>query len=410
MAQRVDVVVVGAGTAGLVAAIDLCRAGLDVRVVDRAPHCGGRVATDEVDGYRLDRGFQVLNTSYPQVRRRLDLDALDVRALTPGALVRYDGRLRRVANPLRAPLSAPVSVASGVLGPADLVRLAAYSATAGFGSPARIQARPDISSAAAFEAAGITSDLVDRLLRPFLAGVLLESELATSRRFVDLVWRSFVRGQSVLPARGIGRIGDQLADQLPAGTTLLNTEVHAVERTSVHTADGTLQARAVVVAADPRSASAWLGTAAPVMRPVVTFYHRAPEPVLGESVIVLDGEAQGPVVNTVELTPAVPDYAPPGCTLVSSSVLDPMVREQDVRRHLDRLYGTSTSRWELVARVQVTEALPALMPGMPLRRPAAVDGLYVAGDHRATPSLQGAMASGTAVARAVVADLLGSDR
>ena len=407
MAQRVDVVVVGAGMAGLVAAIDLCRAGLDVRLVERAGYCGGRVATDVVDGYRLDRGFQVLNTSYPQVRRRLDLDALDVRALTPGALVRFDGRLRRVANPLRAPLSAPVSVTSGVLGAADLVRLAAYSATAGVGSPARIQARPDISSAAAFQAAGITSGLVDRLLRPFLAGVLLESELATSRRFVDLVWRSFVRGRSVLPARGVGRVGDQLAAKLPAGTALLNTEVHAVEPTSVHTANGTLRARAVVVAADPRSASAWLGLPAPVLRSVVTFYHRAPEPVLGESVIVLDGEAQGPVVNTVERTPALPDYAPPGCTLVSSSVLDRMVGERDVRRHLDRLYGTSTRRWELVARVEVAEALPALLPGMPLRRPAAVNGIYVAGDHRATPSLQGAMASGTAVARAVVADLLG---
>lgn len=410
MAQRVDVVVVGAGMAGLVAAIDLCRAGLDVRLVERADVCGGRVATDVIDGFRLDRGFQVLNTSYPQVQRRLDLGALDVRALTPGALVHYDGRLRRVANPLRAPLAGAASATSGVFGPADLVRLAAYSATAGFGSPARTQKRADVSSKAAFHMAGLSPALIDRFLRPFLAGVLLESELATSRRFVDLVWRSFVRGQSVLPAQGIGRIGDQLAAQLPTGTVLLNAEVYAVGPTTVHTAEETFRARAVVVAADPRSASAWLGQPVPLMRPVVTFYHRAPEPVLGESVIVADGEARGPVVNTVELTPALPDYAPPGCTLVSSSVLDPTVGEQEVRQHLDLLYGTSTRRWELVARVQVTEALPALQPGVPLRRPAGVNGVYVAGDHRATPSLQGAMASGTAVARAVVADLLGRDR
>lgn len=408
--SAVDVVVVGAGVAGLVAAIDLCRAGLDVRLVERAGAPGGRVTTDVVDGFRLDRGFQVLNTSYPQVRRRLDLDALDVRPLVPGALVYYDGKLRQVTNPLRAPLSGPGSAFAGVFGAADLASLAAYSAAAAFGSPARLQRRTDVSAAQAFAAAGFSAAAVDRFLRPFLAGVLLESELATSRRFVDLIWRSFVRGSSVLPATGIGEVARQLAAQLPAGVLALDTGVHGVAPGVVTTDEGVLTARAVLVAADPATACGWLGLPTPLLRPVVTFYHRSEVPVLGRSVIVLDGEAGGPVINTLELTAALPDYAPSGTTLISSSVLDPSVDEASVRAHLERLYDTSTRDWELIARVEVAQALPALLPGAPLRRGAAVNGIYVAGDHRATPSLQGAMDSGTAVARTVVADLVGSGR
>ena len=368
---------------------------------------GGRLATGVVDGFRLDRGFQVLNTSYPQVRRRLDLAALDVGTLTPGALVRTGDRLRRVVNPLRVLRSAPATVAAGVLGPADLARLGVYSASAGFDAPARIRARADVSAHAAFRAAGLSETAIDRFLRPFLAGVLLETELATSRRFVDLVWRSFVRGNSVLPALGIGQVGEQLATQLPAGTLMLDTPVDGVSATAVHTRAGTIHASAVVVAADPVTASTWLGLSPPTMRAVVTYYHRSSAPVLGESVIVLDGDAGGPVINTLELTASLPAYAPAGSTLISSSVLDPSVGEAAVRGHLERLYGTSTADWDLVARVEVPAALPAFPAGSPMRTASTVDGIFVAGDHRATPSLQGAMASGTAVARAVRAELGG---
>lgn len=392
---------VGAGLAGLVATLDLVAAGLDVVLVESADRVGGRVVTDHVDGFRLDRGFQVLNTSYPQVRRRLDLAALDVRALTPGALVRYDGRLRRIANPLRAPSAVGPTLASGLFGPLALARLGAYSARAGLRPVRTLAGAADVSAAEAFTRAGLGGAVTGRFLEPFLAGVLLEDQLETGRHFVDLVWRSFVRGQSVLPAAGIGAVAAQLADRLPPGALRLRTPATAVRPDGVETVDGPIPARAVVVATDPLTAAGWFGHPAPDMRSVTTFYHATTAPPLDESTIVLDGDRLGPVINSVVLTTALPEYAPTGTALISSSVLDPSATEGEVRAHLAHMYGSPTDRWHLVARVDVPRALPAFRPGQPLAAAPTVDGVYVAGDHRATPSTQGAMASGTAIARHV---------
>ena len=396
-----DVVVVGAGLAGLVAALDLTAAGLDVVVLDRADRVGGRVVTDRVDGYVLDRGFQVLNTSYPQVRKRLDLDAMGARRLTPGALVRHDGRLRRIGNPLRQPASLAGQLAGNLLSPVDLARLGRYSARSGMRSAAHLSCARDISAREAFRDAGLGGAATERFLAPFLSGVLLEDQLVTSRRYVDLVWRSFVRGESVLPADGMGAIGTQLAAALPAGIVRLGREVTALHSDGVDTDGGRLNARAVVLASDPRTAAALLGRPEPTMRSVVTFYFDTVDSPLDEPTIVLDGEKSGPVVNTVVLTAVNPDFAPSGHTLISASALGLDTTEADVRRHLAHLYGTSTANWEMLDRVAVPDALPALEPGQALNQGPCVGDLFVAGDHRMTPSIQGAMASGTAVARAV---------
>lgn len=401
MAEETDVVVVGAGLSGLVAALDLTAAGLNVAVLDRANHVGGRVSTDRVDGFVLDRGFQILNTSYPQVRRRLDLAAMGARRLTAGALVRHDGRLRRIGNPLRQPTSLPGQLTDHLLSPVELARLGRYSARSGLRSAKYLTCAKDISAAQAFREAGLGGAPTDRFLAPFLSGVLLEDQLATSRRYVDLVWRSFVRGESVLPAGGMGAIGEQLAAALPTGVVRLGQEVAAVHIGGVDTVGGLINARAVVLASDPRTSAGLLGRPAPCMRSVVTFYFVTDEPPLNEPTIVLDGERSGPVVNTVVLTAVNPDFAPAGQTLISASALRLDADEADVRRHLAHLYGTSTTGWELVSRVAVPDALPALEPGQSLNQDPCVGDVFVAGDHRMTPSIQGAMASGTAVARAV---------
>jgi phytoene dehydrogenase-like protein len=400
MAEHPDVVIVGAGLAGLAAAHDLCAAGLDVIVLEKSDRPGGRVATDVVDGFRLDRGFQVLNTSYPQVGRRLDLGALDVHGLTAGALIRSGGHLRRVANPLRAPRSAPATVLSGLLSPTQLVRLGLYSAQMA-GPIGSVRRRRDRPAVEAFEQLGLGGAVTDRLLRPFLSGVLLESSLSTSSRYVDLVWRSFIRGRSVLPAAGMGEIGIQLCTQLPAGVVRLDTAVSSVRANGVDD----LVARAVVVAADPVTAAGWLGRPMPKMHGVTTYYHSAPLAPLDEPTLVLDADGLGPVTNSVVLTAAVPSYAPVGQHLISSSVLDPGVSEADVLNHLRMLYGCSTSDWELIARVDVPQALPVFPAGSPITSMAKVNDLYIAGDHRATPSIQGALASGTRVAARVLSDL-----
>ncbi|MGW2093632.1 protoporphyrinogen/coproporphyrinogen oxidase [Promicromonospora sukumoe] len=411
-----DVVIVGAGLAGLVAALDLTRAGLDVRLLERAEQPGGRVATERIDGFVVDRGFQVLNTSYPQVRRRLDLAALDLRLFTSGALVRRDGRLHRLVDPRRHPGGLAGTLGSGLLPWKDKVALAAYAARAGYQPVARLLATPETTAAQALRRRGIGDAGVERFLRPFLSGVLGEDELETSSRYVDLVWRSFARGRVGVPAAGMSAIPRQLAARLPAGVLRCGVDVQAVDVRAadggeVRHADGRLRARAVVVATDPRTAGRLLPTlAVPPMRALTTVYHAAPEPPGTEPILLLEGDDDRLVANSVVLTNAAPGYSGDGRALVATSLVGTAAADVDeaaVRRRLARLYGVPTDGWAHVRTVSVPDALPGAQPPLgDLRRPVDLgDGLFVAGDHRDTPSVQGAMASGTRAARAVLHSL-----
>ena len=405
-----EVVVVGAGLAGLSAARRLAAAGIDALVLEASDTVGGRVATDVVDGFLLDRGFQVHNTAYPEAARVLDHAALDLRAFTPGALVRVGDRLHRLVDPRRRPLAVPGTALAPIGSPLDKARVALLAARDALLPAERLAAGPETTTYEALRRRGLSDTVIDRFLRPFLTGVFLERELTTSSRFFDLVWRSFARGTVCVPAGGMRQIPALLAAALPAGAVHTGVPVHRVGPGRVETAAGTVRAASIVVAADPVTAAELLpALSAPEMRAVTTVYHVTPEPPVREPTLLLDGERSGPVVNSVVLTNAAPSYSPDTRALVSTSVLglDPP-DDPTLRRELERLYGLSTADWEHLATVRVPRALPAAPPPLDLRRPVRLgDGFYVAGDHRDTPSIQGAMVSGRRAAAAVLRDRRG---
>ena len=412
--SRYDAVVVGGGLAGLRAARVLCRRGLDVVLVEAADRPGGRVATDVVDGFRCDRGFQVTNTSYPALRAAVDLDALDLRAFDPAAAVRGpDGALHVYGDPRRRPALLPRATVDPLLPLRGKLALAGWTARVLAAGPRRAADRVARSARQDLAAAGVPEEAVDRVLRPFLSGVLGEGELTTSAAFVRLVWRSFALGTIAVPAAGMGAIPAQLAAGLPAGVLRCGRRVEAVRAgptgSATVRADGAeVAARAVVVATDPVTAAALLpGLPAPRMHALTTLFHVAPAPPARGPTLHLDG-AGGPLANTVVLTEAAPGYSPDGRALVSASFVGTAGRvpAPAVRHELARIYGVPTDDWEHLHTVEVARALPALPPGVPLRRDVALgDGLFVAGDHRDTPSQQGALVSGRRAAEAVLAHL-----
>ena len=397
----------GAGLAGLACAWRLVRAGVDVQVLEAEAEVGGRVRTDARDGLLLDRGFQVHNTGYPEARAVLDHDALDLRPFVPGALVRLGDRLHRVADPRRAPRWAVRTALAPVGGPRDKLALARLSAAAVLPSPDALLERPETTTAQALRDRGVSEEMVERFLRPFLSGVFLEDDLQTSSRFFELVWRSFAVGTQCVPAAGMGAIPRQLAQRLPPGVLRLGTPVDRVRAGAVDAGGTTLTARAVVVAVSAPAAARLLpGLEVPPVNGVVTHYHLAPEPPVTEPAIVLDGERSGPVANTVVLTNAAPTYGP-GRHLVSSSVVSGDADEPAVRAHLARLYGVDTGAWEHVARYDVVDGVPSMAPPMGrFRRPVRLEaGLYACGDHRDSGSIQGALVSGRRAATAVLQEV-----
>ncbi|MET8440562.1 NAD(P)/FAD-dependent oxidoreductase [Streptomyces sp. NPDC052071] len=402
-----DAVVVGAGLAGLACALDLIRAGLRVELLEASDGVGGRMRTDRRDGFLLDRGFQVFNTSYPQVKRRLDLRALRLRPFTPGLVARTSSGRVRLTDPTRRPGDAGALLPGRVLPARDLAALAALTARDVLLPAKRVGRMTDRTAAEALVRAGLSPLAIEDLLRPFLSGVFLEEGLETSARFLHLVWRSMARGTLCLPAHGIGAVPAQLAAGLPEGALRLDSAVTGVTDSGVLLADGGERpGGAVVVATDSATAARLLpGLPVPDGRTVTTYYHAADRSPLTEPTLVVDSGLA--VLNSCVVTEVAPSYAPRGTALVSTSVLGsgPPGGERTVRARLAELYDADTSAWETVAAYTVEGALPAMRPPWPLSRTTRfAPGRYVCGDHRATGSVQGALASGSRAAREVLAD------
>ncbi|MEW2303197.1 NAD(P)/FAD-dependent oxidoreductase [Streptomyces sp. NPDC006655] len=405
-----DVVVVGAGVAGLACARDLAAAGLGVAVLEAGDGVGGRMRTDRLDGFTVDRGFQVVNPAYPQLRRRLPAPFLAPRPFLPGVLVHTGDRRVLLADPRRRPDTVRSLLSGRLAGPRDLAALAALGARDALAPAGALKRSPERTTRAALAGAGFSESFVESFFRPFLSGVFLEDALETSSRVFHLVWRSMLRGALCLPAFGVQAVPRALAAALPKGTVRLGTPVARLAGRGVVTADGTeLPARAVVVATGADAAARLLpGLDVPAHRTVTTYHHVAPRSPLGGPVLLVDTGRR--VLNTCVLSDVAPEYAPRGSALVATSVLggDTEPVRAAVGTALSELYGTDTGAWDLLVARTVEAALPAMPPPWRLTRPCRIGpGRYVCGDHRGTGSVQGALASGARAAREVLADLGG---
>ncbi len=414
-----DAVIVGAGLAGLCCARRLHEAGRSVLVLEAADAVGGRVRTDEVEGFLLDRGFQVLLTAYPEARRVLDYAALDLQALYPGALVRMDGAFHRVADPLRAPAAA-LPTAFGPVGTlADKLRVLRLRRSVTAPTLDALWAREEVPTREALrERYGFSGGMVQRFFEPFFGGIFLEEALATSSRAFEFYFRMFARGETAVPARGMQRIPEQIAAGLPEGSIRLNVPVRSVGPGAVVLRTGErVEAHAVVLATDAWALPALLdGTGVELEPPApngtVCLYYAAPEPPHADPVLVLNGDRTGVVNEVVVMSNVARRYAPPGQALVSISVVDvPALDDGEVERRaraqLRSWYGAAVAAWRHLRTYRIPHALPAQPPpalSPPRRSPRLVDGLFVCGDHRADASINGAMLSGRLAAEAVIAE------
>ena len=408
-----EAVIVGAGLAGLCCARRLLEAGVRSLVLEASDDVGGRIRTDVADGFRLDRGFQVFLTAYPEARRVLDYPALRLRPFLPGALVRIAGRFHRVADPRRVPTAALGTLLAPVGSLADKLRLAGVVWNCLTGTIEDRFADPETTTLQALRDAGLSDRIIDRFFRPFLGGVFLEPGLRTSSRMFRFVFRMFAAGDACLPAEGMQALPRQLAAGLPADTVRLGTRVAAVRPDGVTLADGgRLSARAVVVATEGPAAAALLDQPAPPPGAGVTcLYFAAAAPPVAEPILVLNGEGTGPVNNLCVPTVVAPGYGPPGgASLVSATVLgaaDPGPGlEAEVRRQMTDWFGPSAAEWRHLRTYRIPYALPGQEPPALAepQRPVRVGGVYVCGDHRDNASIQGAMVSGRRAAEAVLAD------
>ena len=407
--SQCDVVIVGAGLAGLSAAREIQRHGHSVIVLESSDAVGGRVRTDIVDGFQLDRGFQVMLTAYPELQSQVDMRALDLRPFDPGALVWRNGKGHAVSDPFRKPQTLATTAFAPIGSVFDKARIVVLRARVMRRKPAALLGGQDVSTDVALRAFGFSTKIINRFFRPLFGGIQLDPHLATSRRMFDVILKSLSEGQSVLPSRGMHALPLQMASRLSEGTIHLNTRVSKVDGAKVTLASGeNITARAVVVATDGPTASSLLGIPIVESRKVGCVYFSADTPPTKEKYVVLDGTGNGPVLNVAVISNVAPSYAPADKHLIVAAL--PGVTDGDLeamsREQLRSWWGPQVNDWKHLRTYVINHGGPVQKPPFsPKQRVDLGNGLFVCGDHRDTGSIQGAMFSGRRCGEAVVRSL-----
>lgn len=408
-----DVLIVGAGLAGLSCALELQSRGARVAILEASDGVGGRQRTDRVDGFLLDRGFQVLLNSYPEAARLIDMKALDPSPFEPGALIRRGDRFHWMGDPFRQPgdlirtLGTPIGTLS------DKVRLGLLRR--------RIMRRAlddsgpggDSSTFRTLLDEGFSASMIDAFFRPFFGGVFLATSLGTSSRAFEFTFRMFALGEAVLPASGMGAIPEQLARRLPSGAVRLGARVESIDGRTLRLRSGEqLTADAIVLAVEAPAADRLLGRRPETASLGVTcLYFAAPEPPLQGPRLILNGEGEGPVNNLCVPSEVAPTYAPEGTALISATVLGVPARddfdiEAAVRSQMTGWFGDAVTRWRHLRTYRIRHALPAQPAGQAHdgsgRRERLGPALYRCGDDLGIASINGALLSGRRTAGLVM--------
>jgi len=412
MRAKAEVIIMGGGLAGLCCALKFHQEGIPFLLLEASDAVGGRVRTDRMEGFFLDRGFQVLLTAYPEAQRVLEYKALDLHYFYPGAMVRFGGKFHKVADPWRRPLDALGGLFSPVGNIADKMKVGRLCRKTMEGSVEDLFRRPEMTTLKSLQEIGFSEKMIDRFFRPFLGGVFFNRELEISSRMFEFGFRMFSSGETALPGGGMGAIPNQIASRLPAESLRLNSRVESIQDRSVLLSSGEkVTADALVLATEGPEAARLLGEEKrPGSRSTTSLYFAAEEPPFREPLLILNGEGQGPVNSLTIPSLVAPAYAPEGRALIAVSIigLPPLGDDQlteAVRSQLAGWFGPKVSAWRHLRTYWIRHALPLQIP--PLPDPTAPvhparPGVYVCGEYANPASLQWAMASGRRAAEAVI--------
>lgn len=409
-----QVLIIGAGLAGLACARRLTNAGLACTVLEASDGIGGRVRTDRVEGFQLDRGFQVFLSGYPEARKTLNYAELNLMPFHPGALVRYAGRVHVMSDPFRRPQDLPQMLLGPVGSLADkfrMLRMRRDALQQRLCSVMKDSRRPTRDVLQAYD---FSNAMVRHFFRPFLSGVFLEAELSTPCWIFELVWAAFCRGATAVPRDGMGAIAQQLASSLPPGTIRLNHAVQQIQGSSVLLESGErLTTHVLVIATDDVTASRLRGEHVPEAsaRGSMTLYFDAPVAPQRGPWLMLNGEGDGIVRTVCVLSEAAPSYAPPGRALISVTASGQDDTHEDVsqaiRLYLRSWFGSQVDEWRHVRTDRIHRALPpisVLPSGDHIASPRVREHLYLCGDYRESGTLDGALLSGRKAAESILSD------
>lgn len=406
-----DVAIIGAGVAGLRCALELQEQGLRTIVLEASDRVGGRIKTDQIDGFRLDHGFQVLLTAYDECRSLLNYGDLKLGNFEPGASVWTGSQFETITDPWRRPGSILRSAASPIGSIGDKLKIAKLRQRLVRKSKESIYAnQQDQSTIDYLIELGYSQEFIGAFLRPFYGGIFLEQDLATSRVMFDFVFKMFAQGYAALPAGGMERIPQQLRSRLSNDTIRLNTPVSRVAENRIFPVNGSeICARHTVIATDMTSAARLVDDASldRGWNPTSCLYFAAPRSPFSQPYIALNGSGRGSITNIAVPSDVAQDYAPAGKSLLCVSTRHPSSPEA-VESELATWFGPKAKAFRFLKQFDIPQALPRQNPGdngYGKQSNRLNSRLWICGDHQFSASIEGAMASGRQVAEAICQDI-----
>lgn len=413
-----DVIIIGAGLAGLTAAIHLQQKGKSVLVLEAADRPGGRIKTDEVDGYLLDRGFQVLLAAYPETREMLDYDALKLHSFLPGAMVMNEKGTFEVLDPSRVPTAAFKTLFSEVGSLKDKFKMLGLKNKLKSKSLEEIFSQQEISTLAVIEEYGFSEKILRNFFQPFMAGIFLENELTTSRREFDFVFKMFSSGDTSIPEKGMEMIPKQLAAKLKEGTILCNKRVKSIQDQRITTSEGEeFTAPVILLATEPNSLlSSYLpeNQKKKKYQSTTCVYLTAERSPITKPIIALNAKGSRLVNNLCVMNEISAAYAPQGKNLLSASI-NGFIQMSDeeltlqIKKELSQWFGKQTEDWVHLKTYRIGYALPnqdTVKHEVNPDRLKLREGLYAAGDYWLNGSINAAMRSGRIAADVIAGEMV----
>jgi phytoene dehydrogenase-like protein len=403
--MKQDVIIVGAGLAGLSAAVYLHRQGRKVLVLEASERAGGRIKTDSHEGFLLDRGFQVLLTAYPETQALLNYRDLNLKKMLPGATVLYDGGSFEIADPLRRPSAALATLFAPVGTIKDKLNTLWLKNKLQKLTIKEIFEQPEQTTRKQLADYGFSPKMIQRFYTPFLSGIFLENELSTSRRMFDFVMKMFSDGDVAVPALGMEEIPKQLVAMLPEGSIQYDTKVTAIDGNKVTTADGTvLEANQILLATTANHLTQQFFPKQKMNSHQVTnIYFEANEAPTKKAVVILNASTKKKWVNNLTVMSNVSKaYAPKGKVLISVSyngipTVDDATLAENMKQELKQWYGEKVNSWKMLKAYRIEYALTSqesVRNEIDASEIKISDSLFICGDHLLNGSINATLKTG----------------
>ena len=409
--MKYDVIIVGAGLAGISCARALHHENTSFLLIDKSGSLGGKLRTDCMNGYLLDRGFQVFFTAYPECKHELDYDSLNLHSFYPGSLVRINDKFYKIADPWRKPLDLISTIRAPVGSLKDKLKIGLLKSSLKNKSLNNIFDGSDIRTSQHLENLGFSDQIISAFFKPLLSGVFGDNDLVTSSIMFEFIFSMMSSGQTTLPERGIQAIPAQMAESLPQKSILLNTSVTEVSDKSVITCCGDqIHADTVIVATDGPSAETLLNVPSPSYKSSTCIYFSSEKSPDINNCLALNGTGYGPINSLCVPSNVSTSYAPHGKSLISITILNnkydnELYMMSDVLTQAREWFGSEIDNWEHLNSYTIRHVLPDQSPPFSKIKNKTIyldNGVLACGDYRQNGSINGAISSGKIAAKSAL--------